>query len=757
MGPADTGHSGADGLVPGQELREYKRVVSAAVSAGRLLTAIEVARLRAAADRREGRPDRWLFRPAGTRPPADAVTVRPQSLRWGACFLPGLWLVAVTATAAVDEFVPPVSWRPAPELGAGFPGGALRALIHERPVGTAPARRVVAVLWDPRSPAVALRPVLAPTTRTVSQFAAQEPRRVFAALNGGFFGGNQSFSLVVAAGQVLAPNVRQLSRPLQGVNTNYFPTRAAWGLDVAGRPAAHWVYSVGAGPGVLTAYEEPSPNRLNTPPAPVPGAEFPAGARPWPAAQAIGGSPMLVRDGVVRVTDAEELIEVNNSSRRPRSAIGHLASGLVALVAAEGDQPGGPPGLTLLELAELLRDFGCVAAINLDGGGSTMLLSGGAPAVRPGDGAERPVVSALLLTESAGSGPVQGPPVLRQEPWALRLAPGGAGWLQAGAEGGGLAYQWSRDGERIAGATTASLRVEAAAAEASGRYAVTVSNARGVVTSAAVPVTVGPGAPGELVNLSVRAAAGAGEDQLVAGLAVRGAPVRLLARAVGPGLEPFGVLGALADPALELRAAGGVLLAANDDWPSDLTATAASAGAFPLALGSRDAGLVAAVEPGTFLLSCPLPTGALPGEALLEVYALNANAGALANLSTRARLAPRGALTAGFVVRGDQALTILVRAVGPSLLAFGVGEAVAAPRLILGGAAGVLAVNEGWASAPNAEALRSAAARAGAFPLSGMAADAALLVTLPPGAYTAALAPSGGSGGVGLIEVYEVR
>ena len=683
----------------------------------------------------------------------------PLSVRLGlrAGILTGLVWLNLPARAEVEGFVPPAGWRAAPELAAGFPAGALRVLLHERPAGVVPARRVVAVLWDPGSPAVALRPVLAPAARTVSQLAAQEPRRVFAALNGGYFGGNQSFSLVVAAGQVLSPNVRQLSRPWQGVNTNYFPTRAAWGLDAAGRPAAHWVYSVGPGVGVLTAYDEPSPNRLNAPPAPVPGVEFPAGARPWPAAHAIGGAPMLVRDGAVRITDAEELIEVNNTARRPRSAIGHLASGLVVLVAAEGDQPGGPPGLTLLELAELLRDFGCVAAINLDGGGSTMLLTGGAAAVRPGDGAERPVVSALLLVDAAGAGPVQGPPVIRHEPWALRLAPGAAGWLQASAEGGSLAYQWSRDGERIVGATGAALRVEGGPAGSSARYAVTVTNARGAVTSAPVAVTTGQGAPGELVNLSVRAAAGAGEDQLVAGLAVRGAPVRLLERAVGPGLEPFGVAGALSDPGLELRTAGGALLAANEDWPAALSLTAAAAGAFPLAPGSRDAGLVATAEPGTFLLSCPLPATALPGEALLEVYALAGSAGALVNLSTRARLAPRGALTAGFVVRGEQALTILVRGVGPSLLAFGVGEAVATPRLVLAGTAGVLAENQGWASAPNAGALREAAARAGAFPVSGMAADAALLVTLPPGAYTAALAPTGSGGGVGLIEVYEVR
>lgn len=664
-------------------------------------------------------------------------------------------VLAPTGWASLVGWAPPAGWRFAPELEAGFPAGALRALVHERAAGSQPPRRVVAVLWDPGSPAVALRPVLAPTLRPVSRFASEEPRRVFAALNGGYFGGNQSFSLVVADGQVLSPNVRQLSRPLQGVATVYYPTRAAWGLDVAGRPAAHWVYSYGPGNGRLTAYDEPSPNRLNAPPAPVPAADFPAGGRPWAAAQAIGGSPMLVRDGVVRLTDAEELIDVNNTSRRPRSAIGHLRGGIVVLVAAEGDQPGGPPGLTLLELAELLRDLGCEAAINLDGGGSTMLLSGGVAAVRPGDGVERPVVSALLLVDAAASGPAEAPPVIRHAPWALRLAPGATGWLQAGAEGGGLTYQWSRDGQWVAGATAPALEVRAEAAGA--RYAVTVANARGSVTSAAVEVSAAAAPAGELVNLSVRASAGAGEEQLVAGLAVRTAPVRLLARAVGPGLEPFGVAGVLADPALELRSVAGRLLAANDDWPLSLADTAAGAGAFPLRQGSRDAGLLATADPGTFLLSCPLAPGVLPGEVLLEVYGLAGGTGALANLSTRARLGPQGGLTAGFVVRGAAAATILVRGIGPSLQVFGVAEAVAAPRLVLAGGGGEWAVNAGWAAAANAAAVRAAAARAGAFPVSSVAADAALLVTLPPGPYTASLVSAGGTPGVGLIEVYEVR
>ena len=67
------------------------------------------------------------------------------------------------------------------------------------------------------------------------------------------------------------------------------------------------------------------------------------------------------------------------------------------IVAIEGDNPAGPAGMTLAETAALMRGLGCVAAINLDGGGSTSMVVGGRTTVRPGDGAERPVVAALVL------------------------------------------------------------------------------------------------------------------------------------------------------------------------------------------------------------------------------------------------------------------------------------------------------------------------------------------------------------------------
>jgi hypothetical protein len=327
------------------------------------------------------------------------------------------------------------------------------------------------------------------------------------------------------------------------------------------------------------------------------------------------------------------------------------------------------------------------------------------------------------------------------------------------AEGGGLEYQWQRDGRLLAGETRASLSRARASLIEAGSYAVAVRNAFGAVTTEPVRVTVAAADPGELVNLSVRAVAGLGDDTLIVGFAIRGGAETILARGIGPGLRPLGVGDALEDPRIELLAPGGAVLDANDDWvPATTASVAAQVGAFPLEPGSRDAALVSRVSAGVHMVAAAPARGTLRGPMLVEVYDAGAGGGVLGNLSARARVAGGGAeLIAGFVIRGGTAATLLIRAVGPTLDGFGLTEALRAPRLTLMAGASPLAANTGWATAPNAAEIRAAAAASGAFALSGAAADSALLVTLPPGAYTAIIAPPEGGAGVALVELYEVR
>lgn len=130
----------------------------------------------------------------------------------------------------------------------------------------------------------------------------------------------------------------------------------------------------------------------------------------------------------------------------------------------------------------------------------------------------------------------------------------------------------------------------------------------------------------------------------------------------------------------------------------------------------------------------------------------------LINLSARGWTAPgNSALIAGFVVGGEGAKDLLLRAVGPSLAEHGVADPLANPRLTLTTVDGrVLGRNDNWGASPAAASIVDAARRAGAFELSADSRDSAMLVSLPRGAYTAVVTSRFGDPGVALVELYDL-
>ncbi len=130
--------------------------------------------------------------------------------------------------------------------------------------------------------------------------------------------------------------------------------------------------------------------------------------------------------------------------------------------------------------------------------------------------------------------------------------------------------------------------------------------------------------------------------------------------------------------------------------------------------------------------------------------------GTTANLAMRARTGPgEDAATAGFVVT-DRPAGLLIRAVGPGLADKGVAGTLPNPFLTLFEAGVGLRYNDDWSNHPDASAIATIAAAVGAFPLEPGSHDAALLVQLPPGAYTVQAEGLGQTEGVVLIEVYQV-
>ena len=328
-------------------------------------------------------------------------------------------------------------------------------------------------------------------------------------------------------------------------------------------------------------------------------------------------------------------------------------------------------------------------------------------------------------------------------------------------------YQWMWNGSTpVSGATSSILLISNAAASA-GTYACVATNASGSATSSPATLTITPTTNiGRLINISTWARVGTGANILIDGFVIGGLGTSgtepLLIRGSGPALTPLGVSGALADPELELYT-GTSLLATNDGWGGNaqIASTAAAVGAFAWTnTSSKDSALLESESAGAYTAQV---SGASDdtGVALIEVYdatpagTYTPTSPRLVNISARVQVGTGGnILIAGFVIGGSTARTVLVRASGPALIPFGVGGTLPDPQLDLYSGTTLLASNAGWGG--NAQ-ITSTASSVGAFAWANASSnDSAILVTLPPGAYTAQVSGASNDTGVALVELYEV-
>lgn len=317
-----------------------------------------------------------------------------------------------------------------------------------------------------------------------------------------------------------------------------------------------------------------------------------------------------------------------------------------------------------------------------------------------------------------------------------------------------------------------------------GTYTVAVGTpSAGTVLSNAATLTVTPieTTPAtQLVNLSTRAFVGRDASVMIAGIVVGGtAPKNVFIRAVGPALSDFGVAGALANPTLRIVNSSGQTVAENDNWETQSgTGTAAGIraaetrrGAFQFKAGSLDSAVIANLAPGSYT-AVVSGVNNTTGIALVEAYD-DDNVSAAQQTRRFVNIATRGqvnsgdnVLIAGLVVNGPGPRTYLVRAVGPTLRGapYNITNALLDPFLQIYKGETLLRENDDWdAPAAGQAALRQAAQSVGAFSLieeritslrSGL--DAAMLITLQPGSYTAKVTGFEGATGVALIEVYEI-
>lgn len=344
----------------------------------------------------------------------------------------------------------------------------------------------------------------------------------------------------------------------------------------------------------------------------------------------------------------------------------------------------------------------------------------------------------------------------------------------AGADG--RAFVFATDGTRSYGTATTISNAGALSVTLADntRVALTFA-ANGTVDGTLTPTsgvatrflggTEGVASTQRMVNMSARGRTNADEKTLIAGFVVKGdAAKRVIVRVAGPVLANFSVPNFLTNPNLKIFNGSNVQIASNDDWGTqspanpEIAAQMVAAGAFTYGANSRDAAIVIKLAPGNYTVHA----GGGDGVVLTEVYELLEPGEAIAqrkivNFSTRGQVGVAGEpLTAGFVIGGNVPKRVLVRGIGPSIASSGL-PIVANPKVGVYRANGtVVKENDDWFRDADAAAISTAGNSVGAFPLNASGLDAALIVVLEPGAYTAIVDGVGGSTGIALIEVYEL-
>jgi len=312
------------------------------------------------------------------------VSVRPGALRGVAV---GALLAAAACSGRSDPSRVSLTWTPVDSVNATLPDG-IRVYAGRNAI--IPLRAWYAAVDEP-SPDIETHVFLSrdPSDRreTVSSFAGLP--RACLAVNGGYFSMDRTpavhAGLLYADSQLHAPATRTVTRD----SVSYRTARAAIGFTPDDRIELAWVTTDGDS---LFAWPRPLSNHPGEP------ADLPETApRAWRVRDALSAGPMLVRDGHIRVTTDEEVFFGSAIPNvHPRTAAGRTRDGQLIVLVVDGRQPEST-GVSLEELATIMRDLGAVDALNLDGGGSSALVVNGVLLNKPvGKTEEREVMSALV-------------------------------------------------------------------------------------------------------------------------------------------------------------------------------------------------------------------------------------------------------------------------------------------------------------------------------------------------------------------------
>jgi exopolysaccharide biosynthesis protein len=124
--------------------------------------------------------------------------------------------------------------------------------------------------------------------------------------------------------------------------------------------------------------------------------------RKWKMKTAVGGGPVLLQAGEIKIANNEELKFAGNAinDKHPRTAMGYTKDNKLIILVVQGRFSNIAEGATLGQEAQILKDLGCWEALNLDGGGSSCMLVNGKETIKPSDKEGQRAVPAVFIIKN---------------------------------------------------------------------------------------------------------------------------------------------------------------------------------------------------------------------------------------------------------------------------------------------------------------------------------------------------------------------
>jgi Phosphodiester glycosidase len=226
-------------------------------------------------------------------------------------------------------------------------------------------------------------------------------------VNGTFFSftENRNLNLVIQKGRLLAYNMQTF--PGRGKDSFLYhkTTRSAIGISRKRRADVAWLYTDTSR--LFPVAFENDPLYIKDSAAGLnikkhirgKGPETSGIRKRWKMETAIGGGPVLVQNGKMRITNDAERMFMGKAANdlHPRTAMGYTAKGKLIILVVEGRNNGIAEGASLPELANIFLSLGAVEALNLDGGGSSCMLVEGKETIKPSDKEGQRAVPAVFM------------------------------------------------------------------------------------------------------------------------------------------------------------------------------------------------------------------------------------------------------------------------------------------------------------------------------------------------------------------------